>query len=60
MTTPNAHALSCDLCGETTAELREVDLKGWVANLITCHACFTAFDGENDFTDLKMAQEASE
>lgn len=60
MTAPAIHTLSCDLCGDTQTELREVNRAGWVPNLITCRPCFDAADGENDFTLLDMAQEASE
>lgn len=52
--------LSCDLCGDDLAQLREIDLNGWTANLIVCRVCFEADDKENEFKDLKLAQEARE
>ncbi len=52
--------LSCDLCGDDPAQLREIDLNGWTANLIVCRVCLEADDKENDFKDLKLAQEARE
>jgi formylmethanofuran dehydrogenase subunit E len=58
---PIIHTLSCDECGDTHVELREIERNGWGGEII-CRACFpnTAESHECDFHDFRMAQEASE
>ena len=53
--------LTCDDCGASTAELREINAGEIYASII-CAACFvsTAEASECNFTDFPMAQEASE
>ena len=52
--------LSCDDCGDDTAELRTYPMHGWTADDILCPACFAGRDPENSFQDFPLAQEAAQ
>ena len=52
--------LSCDHCGDDTAELRTYPMHGWTADDILCPACFAGRDPENSFQDFPLAQEAAQ
>ena len=65
--TPTAHYLitsaasrarkDCDNCGDD-GELRLYPHDGWTADDVLCRDCFAERDGENDYRDFELVQEA--
>lgn len=54
-----AERLSCDTCGDDTAQLRTIHHHGWTDDTIICRACFLGMTDKMEFTDFPLAREAA-